>query len=65
MPETKVITETKPCRLPIYTATGEPIYATASVKGNKKQAVSESALEACRLLDAEGILRQSEHSKYM
>lgn len=47
------------CRLPIYTSTGEPVYAEASVKGNKKEAVVECALEACRLLDADGILRQS------
>ena len=49
--------------LPIDTITGESVYAEASVMGKKKDAVIECALQACRMLDAEGILRQSKHSE--
>ncbi len=48
----------------MYTSTGEPVYAEGCLKGNKKEAVIKCALEACRLLDTEGILRESESSKY-
>lgn len=51
------------CRLPLETVTGEPVYAEASVKGKKKEAVLECALTACRMLDAEGVLRQSSKGK--
>ena len=47
------------CRLPIDTLTGEPVYAEAAVRGKKKEAVVQCALNACRMLDAEDILRES------
>ncbi len=50
-------------RLPIDTATGEPVYAEASVKGRKKEAVIQCALDACRMLDAQDILRNPIHGR--
>ena len=49
--------------LPIYTVVGESVYAEATGKGKKKDVVVQCALEACRLLDAEGVLRESAHSQ--
>ncbi|XP_011403013.2 PREDICTED: kanadaptin-like [Amphimedon queenslandica] len=43
--------------LPIEDLSGQPIYAEGSQKGNKKEAVVKCALEACRLLDNEDVLR--------
>ncbi len=45
------------------TAIGEGVYAEASVKGKKKDAVLQCALNACRMLDAQDILRQSAPGK--
>ena len=50
-----------PCRLPIDGPGGDPLYAEAAVTGRKKEAVLECATEACRMLDAAGLLRQSSH----
>lgn len=48
-------------KLPIDGPGGESIYAEAAVAGRKKEAVLECAQEACRMLDAAGLLRQSSH----
>ena len=46
------------CSLPIDTMSGETVYAEGSGRA-KKEAVLECALTACRMLDTEGILRES------
>ena len=46
-------------RLPITNKMGESIYAEVSYDGKKKECVAQCALEACRLLNAEGVLKQS------
>ncbi|XP_031565688.1 kanadaptin-like [Actinia tenebrosa] len=48
-------------KLPVETATGDPLYAEAAVTGKKREAVLACAAEACRILDMNGLLRQSSH----
>ena len=49
-------------KLPIQTATGEPIYGEGTAS-KKKEAIAAAALDACRLLDAQGMLREHQHEK--
>lgn len=50
--------------MPVDGPNGSAVYAEASVTGRKKEAVRECANEACKMLDAYGILRQSNHGMF-
>ena len=51
-------------RLPVETSDGKSIIASIEHQGKKKDAVAECALEACKILNKHGVLRQAKHGKH-
>ena len=49
--------------LPVQSAGGEMVIAEATVKGKQREAIVQCALEACRLLDGYGMLKQASQSE--
>ncbi len=47
--------------LPIDGPSGVPVFAEVDIKGKKKEAVHQAALQACQILDKYGVLRVSHH----